>query len=172
MIPNPWVILGIVLTWLASLVAVGIWQNKTGHTDERVTWQTKENKELAQAAQQIKTLNEAARATEQQHAEEIKKLGEQHAKDQAANEAQRRKDVAAARDGALKLRFSGACPVRPDAGRTPEAPASPAGSNDAQTIELPPKITADLYDLVADADAVAIQLAACQSVITSDRRSP
>lgn len=168
MIPNPWVILGVVLAWIASLGAVGVWQNKAGHTDERVAWQGKENSELVAANRKIADLENAARAMEQQHAATVAAIGEQHAKDREALEVQREHDVAAARDGALKLRIAGAC-KRPDPSPAAETRPSPGGGDDSTTGELPRAVAADLFALADDADLVAKQLGACQAVVKADR---
>lgn len=37
--PNPWLLLAVVLAWLASLFVVGSWQNTAGAESERLVWQ-------------------------------------------------------------------------------------------------------------------------------------
>lgn len=37
--PNPWLLLAVVLAWIASLFVVGSWQNNAGAESERLVWQ-------------------------------------------------------------------------------------------------------------------------------------
>lgn len=107
-----------------------------------------------------------ARETERAHAERLAAIGTHYQKEFQTHEAQRLRDVAAARDGALRLRVPGT--LCPDAG---PAPGAAAGRGDgAEGGELPPAVTADLLQLVHDADRNTRQLAACQAVIESDRK--
>lgn len=160
--------------WVAMAVAAAISAavayptgRADGHELERAGWLDKENVELAAANAEIERLNDEAREKEHQHAADLAEIGEKHEKDLEAGEAQRRADVAAARSGALKLRVGGACPARPGASGAGEA-APAAGERDgATTAELPPAVTADLLELVDDADAVVRQLTSCQAVVKS-----
>ena len=40
---NPWLIVGVILVWLASLAGVGYWQRSDGQTVERSAWEIREN---------------------------------------------------------------------------------------------------------------------------------
>lgn len=171
LLPNPWVLLGIVLAWAASLGAVGYWQHEAGVTSERDTWQGKQIAELKAANAEIARLNDKARETEHQHALEINAIGVKDAKDRAALEAQHRDDLARVRAGTLRLRIAGACPKRPDPGPAAEARPAPAGGDDSTAGELPAAASNDLLDLTADADRNTIQLTACQAVIEADRKA-
>ncbi len=165
---NPYVILGIVIAWIASLGAVGWWQNAAGHTAERVTWQARENKELQDANASIKRLEEAARAAEQAHATELAKIGENHQKEIADAQAQKDRDVAAARAGRIVLRIPAPCKAA-DGSQPAKTPAAPGVGDGGTTAELPRSVTEDLLSLANDADAVVRQLGECQAVIRSDR---
>lgn len=177
MIPNPWVILGIVLTWIASLVAVGIWQNKTGHTDERVTWQTKENKELAQANAKIVSLTAAARKAESEGQANVAAIGEDLEKEKRDHAKTR-----AARDAALRAgreRVSVAVTGCSSGGSAGTATASGSSESPAPRAFLHPEVAANLEQLAGDADDTARDLNAClkitaedRRIINSDRRSP
>jgi Fe-S cluster biogenesis protein NfuA len=166
---NPWLLLGVALAWIASLVWVGSWQNEAGHTAERVSWQTKENAELVAANTKIQRLNAEARATEQAHQTNLADIGAQHEKDKADAEARRIRDVDDARSGALKLRVAGACKGAGSSGTT-QAPAAAGQRDEATTAELPGEVAANLFALADDADEQARQLTACQAVIVEDRR--
>lgn len=172
---DPWVILGVVLAWIASLAAIGVWQNDAGHTDERVSWQAKDNAELKAANATIQLLNDEARAQEHKHAADMAAIGAQHAKERNDSEARHRRDVADARDGALKLRVAGAC--KADPGGAGAASTAAPGRDDSTTAELPGAVAADLLDLANDADDTVQQLTACQAVVktfypTSEGGSP
>lgn len=165
---NPWVILGIAVMWALSVVGAShkwaslkVKEAQAQHLEQR-------NKELAQANGEIKRLTDEARATERAHVEQIAAIGNHYAKGMRDAEELRKRDLRAARNGNLVLRV----PASVCAGGS-EAPATgPAtGRGDgAAGVELPREITADLLELAHDADQVADQLRACQSVILSDRR--
>lgn len=157
---NPWVILAIVIAWVASLAAVGSWQNDAGVTSERAKNLAKENAQLVAANKEIERL----RKIEQVGASQIITIGDDHARNIAALEAQHLRDLDAVRTGALKLRVAGACHPAVGPG---EVPAAAAGSNAATTGELPPEITRDLLKLADDADANTIDLGTCQAAVNS-----
>jgi prophage endopeptidase len=162
---NPWVLLGIAGTWLASLVAVGFWQHDAGATARDAYWQARDNEALVAANTTIERLNNEARETERARALQLFRIGENHAAEKDAAERRRRDDVANARSGALKLRVAGACPARSGDGAA-AASAAPAGGGDGSTTaELPGEVTAALLDLANDADQVVRQLTACQATV-------
>lgn len=165
---NPWIILAIVIAFVMQGIVIGKWQNKVGHTEERVEWQAKEVVQVTAANAAIKRINDEARSKEQAHVDAMAALAAQLAKERASNDARRKADAAAIRDGALKLRIatSSICPDSGAAG--PPRPAA-SGSDAAATVELPQQITRDLFDLANDADQVADQLRACQTIIKTDR---
>lgn len=168
MIPNPWIIVGVLVAWIASLAGVGYWQNQSGHIAERVSWQAQDSANLKAANAKILTLEESARVNEQAHAAVIAALDAQYTKELQDAAAQKDRDVAAARAGALKLRYateSGA-----GGGKLPDAPASTGPGNGPSGSELPPETTASLYALADDADQVAKQLASCQAIVEADRK--
>lgn len=164
---NPYVIIGLLIAWVASLGAVGWWQNDAGHTAERVVWQKRDNEALTKANAAIKRLEEEARASELRHAEDLNVISTGYQKELVNAKAQKDRDVAAARAGTLGLRFraeGGTCP-----GGTGQATASSGGRDGPATAELPSEIAAGLFALADDADEVVLQLTACQAVIRSDR---
>lgn len=166
---NPWLIVGLGLVWLASLWGVGSWQRGEGRTTERLAWQERENKALAEANVEIKRLTDEARATEHRRVDEMTTLAVNYDKGFRDAEDRRRRDVDAARAGALVLRIpSSACGAGAGEARPPGAAA--AGGDGSEGIELPRPIAADLLDLANDADQVADQLRACQAIVTNDRK--
>lgn len=176
LIPLPYRILAVVLLWLGSLAAVGIWQHHAGAMGERVTWQAKEVTEQATAAAQFKALYDAARKAEQDNAAKMAALAAAYERKLTDANKQRAADIAAVRAGIIRLRDPGAAvPTCPSA--TAQAgsaaggsdgvqggglSAAPAGLLSGQTSEW-------LIDFAADADEITRQLAACQQVIVRDR---
>lgn len=167
---NPWVILGLVLLWATSLFGVGKWQREDGRTAERVESQAREIETVTAANAKIKQLNDAARAAEHASAVAIATIGAEHASAIETLEARRRRDVAAVRDGAIKLRVAGTCTPSPGGSAVPEARAAPGLGDGAQSIELPREATDFLLGLANDADQVADQLRSCQSIVLNDRK--
>jgi hypothetical protein len=166
---NPWLIVGLGLVWLASLWGAGSWQRGEGRTTERVAWQERENKALAEANVEIKRLTDEARATEHRRVAEMTTLAVNYDKGFRDAETRRRRDVDASRAGALVLRIpASACAADGGEARPPGAAA--AGGDGSEGVELPRAIAADLLDLAYDADQVADQLRACQAIVTNDRK--
>lgn len=162
---NPWLLLGVAVA-LAAAYFAGM---KQGKQIERSVWQEKELIQSVQYTNKIQELNDRNRKQEADHAKALDDIATDRERDRIANEARRARDVAAARDGSLKLLVSAdACKARRSA--APEASASPAIGDDSATIELPRAITESLLDIANDADSVADQLRSCQAVILSDRR--
>lgn len=163
---NPWVLLGIVVAWIGSLVAVGVWQNDLGHTEERVTWQGEQITQLTVAKAEIERLNNDARAKEAAGAAQQAAIGADYEKRLQDAEAQRAADVAAARSGRIVMRIPGACPAAGGSG-APTTSTPAVGGDGRTTGELPGPIAADLLGLADDADRNTKQLTACQSVVNS-----
>jgi hypothetical protein len=165
---NPWAILGLGAAWAVTLGVAGAWQNHAGHVAERVDWQRRDNAELRTANVRIQELEGQRRAEEERHALELDSIAMKHEKEISDAATQKTSDVAAARAGALSLRIPTTCesPAR-DAGG--EAAAGAGVGDGGATAELPREITADLYALADDADAIVLQLNACQAVVRSDR---
>lgn len=165
---NPYVIIGIGAAWVLSLGAVGWWQNSAGHTEERAAWQKRENTELVTANAAIKRLEEEARDTERRHAEDLNEISTGYQKELVNAKAQKDRDVAAARAGALSLRIPSPCKGA-DGGQAGTATTGAGGRDAAAGTELPREVTAGLFELADDADEVVRQLTACQAVVSADR---
>ena len=169
MLSNPWLILGVVLVWLASLVGVGTWQRSDGATTERAKWVERENAELVAANAKIIELNAAARAQEARHAASLAVISTGHQQEIKNAQAQAIADRAAVRAGGLRL-YDVAAPGLRACGSLPSPPGATAGGRDGRAAgELSGEATQFLFDLANDADAVARQLAACQRVVRADR---
>lgn len=170
-LPSPTVLLVAGVAWLASLVAVGYWQNDAGHVAERVGWQEKDNKELRLANAKITELNNRERTKERESAERLAAVSDNYQRELKNAKDQRERDVSAARAGTLKLQFNPAS-VSPGGSEAGSTAASAGRCDGAATSELPREITANLFALADDADEVVKQLSACQAVVRSDRKLP
>lgn len=160
---NPWIILGIILAWLASITTVGYWQNDAGHTAERVAWQERANKELAYANIEITTLQDAYRAQEAAHAADLAAISKNYQQEKLRNEKTTEDRIAAARDGALVLRDPGAVSVQTCSGGVPETGAAHPGRDDAGDGGLSKVATEFLLNLTGRANGVRDKLTACQA---------
>lgn len=167
--PNPWILLAVVLVWVASLTGVGYWQNDAGHVAERVVWQDRQVKEANDAATAIKAAEDAARAKENAWEVAVAQIAQNHEKELQDEKNQHDNDMAAAYSGSLGLRFSRSTPVLADSGAASGVAAGAGIGNGAETVELPRQVAASLFALVDDADGVADQLRACQQVVRADR---
>jgi hypothetical protein len=170
--PNPYVILGLLVAWAASLAGVGIWQRHDGAASERVVWQARDSKELSAANAKILKLETDARATEQAHGEVQHLISQSYQKDLQNAETQRQADVAAARSGALRLRDPGARTESTCSSGLPAIAASTSGRNGEAGSELSPESTEFLYSEANRADATVVQLVACQKIVDADRAEP
>lgn len=166
---NPYVIIGLIAAWIASLVGVGYWQNGAGHVDERTTWQARENGELRTANATIKALQEKARKSEHDHAAALSAVSSDYERKLGDANKQRAADAAALRAGTLRLRDPNPTGLRSCGSLGTQIGASPGGRDGAQGGELSDAAAEFLLDLASDADDIARQLAACQEVVVKDR---
>lgn len=175
---NPWVLLGVILALVASHTAVGVWQRNDGAAAERVVALkdkndalAKKNKELAEVNATILRLQKEIRELEAKHQAEMDKLEAELKKEKADNAKRKKADADAARAGGLVLRVpASVCGgTDGDRGAAPALGTAAPVRDGGPTVELPRQVTADLFDLANDADAVADQLRACQQVVLKDR---
>lgn len=178
LIPLPYRILAAAAIWLASLLAVGIWQRHDVAAAINGKWAKHERAQQVQAARQIKTLEERARASEQKHAADLAQVAADYErKIQDANK-QRAVDLAAVRAGTLRLRDPNASAMRTCPGASTKTAAAPSLSDGSKASQLQAtdagllssQTSSFLIDFAADADQVAEQLSACQQVILEDRK--
>jgi len=112
------------------------------------------------AKEHAKRLAEEAEAAKQQA-----RLKQDFEKEMADAKTQHDKDVAAARAGSLVLRL-------PSTGsgslRVPDSAVS--GDTQTQGSQLPPEVTANLFGLADDADALVKDDNYCWSIVAADRK--
>lgn len=167
----------IALVWIASLIAVGAWQRIDGKTVERSAWQARDNAELIAANSAIKAMEEAARKSEQDHAEALDTIATRYeGKIQDATK-QRTADLAAVRAGTLRLRDPAAA-IKSCSDPMPGIAASPGVGDGRAAGELSGEVngilsseTAEfLVSFASDADKIATQLQSCQAALLEDRK--
>jgi prophage endopeptidase len=167
---NPYLIIGLMAAWIASLVGVGYWQNEAGHVAERTKWQTRENNELREANAKILRLEEDARKAERDHGAVLAAISTHYEKELGDANKRREADHAAVRAGTLRLRDPNTAGLRACGSVMPETSPRAGGRDGRAPGELSGAAAEFLLDLAHDADNVARQLAACQGVVTADRQ--
>lgn len=166
---NPQAIVGVALLWIASLMAVGAWQNETGQTQVRAVWAAADNKALKAANVKITELNDEARRKERIYAQnqaDITKILERERQDAKRKTAAL---ITSYRAGAFSLRDPGTRSAHPTGSQGSATTTAPSGGDGGTPGELSGTAAEFLFDLTADADDVVRQLDACQAVIVSDR---
>ena len=169
---NPWIL----LVWAISLVAAGtisgVWQNKVGHTQERVVWQSKNIIELSADNKAVFDTEEKYRAAESDHAANLAAIQADYQR--KGQDANKKTDtlIAAARAGTFRLRDPSATVAKPsDRDNLPQSSPGARGCDDKTGTGLLGK--ADTVFLIGEAsraDQIVRQLSACQSVIAADRK--
>ena len=169
MMPNPYILLAVLLIWLASLAGVGVWQNHSGHTAERVVWQARETTELASANMKLHALEESYRQQEQQHATNLNAIAVNYQKELDDANAKTDDLVRRARAGAFRLRDPGTSTHAAGGGQLPETATRAGGLDDTGDRGLSTDAAGFLLGLASRCDRVSRKLSACQSIVRSDR---
>ena len=167
---NPWLILGIAVAWLTSLVAVGDWQNNAGHTSERTQWQARENKELTDANALIQSLQATARSKEAESAQNMATVSKNYQEILSSEGVKNEKTINDLRTGIIRLRQPDSTSQSSSGSTTSQTSASSIGCDGQAGSELSNQTAEFLYTEAARADKVVEQLAACQNVVIEDRK--
>ncbi len=169
MMPNPWIILAIVLAWGGSLVGVGVWQRHDGALADNDAWQIKANKEQIAATAKIKSLEDAARHKEQTDQAAFVAISTNYEGQLQNANKQHEADLNALHAGTLVLRDHGTTGLRPIGCSSPETAGSTSGRDDSQGRQLSLEADEFLFGFADEADNLANQLTACQAIVTRDR---
>lgn len=173
MLPNPWLIVAALIALAAAGAGGGYvgWQMRdAGAQRDRVAWEKTRKEEAVQAATEIDKAQRAARAAEQRAASDAASDAAHYQRVIDDAHAQRDRDVAAARAGAIRMRVSGGCrAVQADGGGSAAPPAAGSGDHGSTDAELPPETTGNVLGIGDDADAVVNQLAAAQQRLLFDQ---
>ena len=148
---------------------MGIWQNHEGVTTERVKWQTRENAELKNANAKILALENAARQTEQAHAQALNAIANDYQGEINHANAQYQADLFAVATGTLRLRDPGPTSLHTDPNPPAKIAVAPACNHAASGADISPEATRFLLAESARADDYAERLTACQQIILDDR---
>jgi hypothetical protein len=166
MLPNPYVLLAILVTWLASASGVGWWAYHQGENAVKAA----DAQVLAASAARIKAMEEAARKAEADHAAAIAAVSDGYNKEIQSVQANNQRVVAGLNAGLVRLRDRWAVP-----GRDCPAPGAAAGSGRdnaaASGRDLSATASGFLLRLTARADYLAAQLRACQALVREDRKT-
>lgn len=152
------------------IYAYGDRQFEQGETTERAAWLQRENSALAAANEQIKVLEEAARASERAHALALAGVSQKYQEDLQHGKAENDRVIADLRRGALRLRIPATCPDAARDGGAAAPGASPGGRDGETRAELSDAASEFLVGFASECDAVVLQLTAGQAVIAADRK--
>jgi hypothetical protein len=159
----------LMLLWLASLAAMGWWQRSDGRTVERTAWEQRENKQLQAANDRIIEFNAKYRNLERQSAVDMARVSADYQKELQHVQAQRDRARADLRAG-KRLLDPGARPAATCGDRPADAGTAAERRDGAAPGELSGEASRFLLDLAAEADAVVVQLTACQQALV--KRGP
>jgi hypothetical protein len=162
---NPYLLLGLLLLWCASLFGVGAWQHGAGVTEERAVWQRRAL-DTAQAAQHQEEL---VRVKEQQQAVEINGIAVGLQKDTQNEISKRDAIIARYRNTDFGLRGPVAA-VRGGFGAGSGVAASAAAGDGYDGRAVFSGQLEWLADEAARADAIRDRLSACRKVVLEDRK--
>lgn len=166
---NPWVVLAAVVGFVAAVGGAYLYGDHVGTKTERAAWLDRDNKALAATNKRIIELNEAARATERKHAEDLAGVSAGYQKELQDEKAKADRVVSDLRAGNKRLRIAvadSAC------GSETGGTASGSGGRDGGTrAELSGEAAEFLVGLASEADQVVRQLQACQEIVKRDRKA-
>lgn len=166
--PNPWIAIGLALSWLASIGTVAVWQRHEGRELEAATCQ--------KAQIQSATLYTAAkdklladyRAIENKRAIAAQDLSIQHLKEMSDHETIYNGVIADLRNKSLRLRDPGA--NHQACGSTvPKTSADPIGIDYGNEAGLSEQSSEFLVSEAKRADEVVLLLNQCISQLKADR---
>lgn len=162
---NTQLIIGVV--WIASLMSVGIWQNRQGHTACEFVHVQRESADLRAANDKIVDLTNARIVEARNNASRLAALSSQFEKEKQDESKKRDLVIADLRAERIRLRDPG----KPrTAGDTERGATYATGQCDGGTqANLSIEASEFLVRLAGEADEIVHQLTGCQSVVLADR---
>jgi len=144
-----------------------------GQSETVAAYAKRDNQALQAALTRVAALEADRRAREAAHDAELQKIRDRMKKEKADAQRQRDADLAAARDGTLKLRDPGATgsTAQCDRSQGPAPGAAAGGGDGAKGSELSGPAAEFLLQLVHDADRNTRQLTDAQAVIEAQIRT-
>lgn len=168
-IASGWLIL--IAVALLGLALAGAYAKgrSNGKAGERAAWTERELQINTETAAKLKDANDRLIATERAHAAALADVSADYQRKLKENDDAKNAVIAGVRAGTRKLYIGAKCPAA--GGDAVPGAAAGAGGRDAEPrAELHESAARFLVELASEADAVTRQLAACQAVVTSDRR--
>jgi hypothetical protein len=167
---NQWVIIGLIVFWLASILGAEQYGDHARGTKDDLAYQKRDNQTLTAANAKILELQTKYQQELLDHANNLTAIEAKHAKENKDAQNITNSLIADIRNGNLKLRDAEATSI-PSGGRTTEQATGPAcGCDGTQGGQLSGKASEFLLSLTGEADDTVRQLSACQAVIVEDRK--
>ena len=154
---------------VAVLVAVGsaYWQGRTdGATATRAEYQARDLQAATETRIAERGIQDRYRAQEAKWAQSFAAVSKKYQKELAANETRYLTSLATA----PVLRDPYAADCKAGGSSAAEAAPSPGKRDGGKGSQLSPEASIFLWNLAVEADAVVLQLTACQAVIAEDRK--
>lgn len=161
----------VVITALVAMALFtgAIYERNVQHQKDLADFDKERQAQTLANLKAVGLLDAKYRKKEQDDKVEKEKIGADYEKKLADKDAQRARDVASARAGSLRLSIPSNCPHADGSSATQTSGPAANGDDPARTY-LPAETSASLIALADDADAIVLQLGACQAVILSDRQ--
>lgn len=167
---NPWVILALVVAFVAEGLGAYFYGLDTGETKQDAKWQARENVELNAANAKIIELTTKARATEAQAAIDQAAISESYEGKLKNVQDDKDKFVSDVRAGRIVLRIPQPTAAKRASGGASSQTATSTSQCDGEARgELPREVTEFLYGEAGRADSIVEQLTACQALVRRDR---
>ncbi len=169
MIGGPYVYLAAAAAFLAALGGAYVKGRSDGGDIARSEYAARDIKAASEAQDAYKRTVEGFRAKEAEWQKSLTAVSKNYQQRIAANETQRLADRAAAESLAIVLRDPNANP-QACSGGTSAVAGTAAGRDGSETGRFSPEATRFLLGEANRADAVTIQLQACQAILASERQ--
>lgn len=150
---------------ITAIALAGTYRAGGRASDER--WQARTDAAQAEAMSQTEQLQQQARELERKSAEAMGAIDSAYQRGRTDAQAEAGRTIADLRAGAVRLRERFTCPAG-TAGGVPTSSTSTGGSDAAQGGGLSAEDAGFLVRLAEQADAVTLQLQACQAVVRRD----
>ena len=177
--PNPYVIISLLLAWSITLVGYGIKEERRGEETAQAACTVVKAAELAQAAQTIQRLQADAMAAVERHGNAQAAISTAYQKDIKYVQDQKNAALAAVRAaGRVRVQPASSYTLRPGDCPLPEAAPGTPGDNGSPQSDVhredaspdPGIDTAVLIGLASECDSITRQLGRAQELIAEDRQ--
>ena len=168
------VLWGAIVAWNSYTSGLDKQGYDRGVAETAAVYEKRDNEKLLAATTRVHELEGQARAKENNHARALVAIGTKLSQEKANAKSESDRITADISAGRL-VRRDGAFQARTrspggDGGPVGATPTGTGGSDGGAACELSEAAQRSVLEIGADADKVAEQLAACQAVVTEDRR--